>query len=331
MKILVIRFSSFGDVVQALSIAKKLKSQFPQAEVHWLTREDFQEIFQSNPNLDRLWNLPRKSGIRELWKMAGLLKAQNFTHVYDAHNSLRSRIVCLRLNALFWKIHVTRKPRRSLRRFFLFQWRLNFFKQPFSGQRDLLEPLKKWGQSDELPPTPVLHTPELFEPLKERFPVLAGSFVAIAPSSAHALKRWPLDYWKRLIALAPEQKFVILGGAEDHFLEELSLPDRVFNLAGKCSFLESAVVVAHSRLLIANDTGVLHLAEQMGHSAIALMGPAPFGFPSRQTTRILERQLPCRPCSKHGQKPCTNPTFHACLRGILPEDVLHSMNQSLNP
>lgn len=101
-------------------------------------------------------------------------------------------------------------------------------------------------------------------------------------------------------------------------------PERTLNLAGACSLQVSAAVVAESKFLISNDTGLLHVAEQLGTPAIALMGPAPFGFPSRPATSVMEIDLPCRPCSKHGQGPCINKVkFHQCLVDITPSQVVH--------
>lgn len=154
--------------------------------------------------------------------------------------------------------------------------------------------------------------------------------IALAPSAAYFLKRWPKDYFMKLIELQPDEKFVLLGGPEDSFIEDIHAvaPERVLNLAGKCSMQVSAAVVAESKLIVANDTGLLHVAEQLGKPAIALMGPAPFGFPSRPATKIMEIDLPCRPCSKHGQGPCINKfKFHQCLVDITPEMVSNSVRQ----
>jgi ADP-heptose:LPS heptosyltransferase len=117
--------------------------------------------------------------------------------------------------------------------------------------------------------------------------------------------------------------FIFLGGPEDHFIQKIIAlnPSRLHNFAGKLSLTESAKVIEQSELTISNDTGLLHVAEQLGRPAIALMGPAPFGYPSRQSTQILELQLECKPCSKHGQGPCVNAKYHECLRGISPQLV----------
>jgi ADP-heptose:LPS heptosyltransferase len=228
---------------------------------------------------------------------------------------------------------ILRKSQKRWQRFLLFRFRKNLYRQPFSGQRDLLEPLSSWGVDEVLPPAPQLFLEESRKnKIKDLFVQMKiDEFVALAPSAAHALKRWPIASWKKLVELNPQRKFVCLGGPEDDFIGELQAhsPKTVFNFAGKFDLGESAVVVSLAQALVSNDTGVLHLAEQLGKKAIALMGPAPFGFPSRPSTQIMQLDLSCRPCSKHGQGPCVNTDFQKCLRDISPENVSETLHRML--
>ncbi len=324
MKFLLIRFSSFGDVTQSLSIPSLVKQHQPHCEIHWVVRKDLSELLQNHPYINRVWTFDRGLGFRGLCEIILLLRREKFSHIYDAHRSLRSFLIVLGLS-FFRKVRVLRRPRFGLKRWLLFHFRINQFQQPFSGQRDLLKPLEKWGMPFKLPAVP-----QIFIPPK-KIAGIYSEFIALAPSAAHALKRWPQSYFEKLIQLMPEKKFVLLGGPEDLFLQDIvkTAPDRVMNMAGKLSLQDSACAVFASQLLVTNDTGLLHVAEQKGHPAIALMGPAPFGFPSRPSTCILQRDLACRPCSKHGQKPCTNPIHQQCLRDISPEEVLAAINKIL--
>jgi ADP-heptose:LPS heptosyltransferase len=333
-KILLIRFSSFGDVLQTLSVVAALKTRWPTAEIHWVTRSEFVPLLKEHPGLTKVWSLDKRQGFRGLLELSRELRAERFRRIYDAHNNLRSLFLSL---ALFWGALAKGQPpprilRRSIRRwkrFLLFRLRLNFFEQPFSGQRDLLEPLQAWGIAKQPPPAPQLFLPA---PAHDKVRALLEPqqpFIALAPSAAYALKRWPVEHWKSLLQLwlaqNPKMHFVLLGGPEDHFIEEFVNiePLRIHNFSGRLSLEESAAVVAASEMLVANDTGLLHVGEQLGHPTIALMGPAPFGFPCRRhSTTIMELTLDCRPCSKHGQGPCRNTRFQWCLAGISPEMVL---------
>ncbi|MCX7978436.1 MAG: glycosyltransferase family 9 protein [Bdellovibrionaceae bacterium] len=284
------------------------------------------ELISGHPHVDRVWPLRREEGLAGLWRLAKTLRTLKLDRIYDAHNNLRSRILCL----LLFPTPVLRRSLYRFRRFLLFRFGINKFPMPFSGQRDLLKPLQAWGIPTHLPDPPqIFPSPSHLE--KARDLVGAGEFVCLAPSAAYPLKRWPVEYWKELVRRISDTRFVLLGGPNDHFLTDIcaAAPDRVINLSGKTGLMESAAVVSLSQVLISNDTGVLHLGEQLGKPTIALMGPAPFGFPSRATTLILERDLPCRPCSKHGQGPCRNSQFQKCLVDIRPAEVIENLRRLL--
>lgn len=337
-KVLIIRFSSFGDVTQALSLPAKLREMTARdaGDVHWVTRQDMAPLLEGHPDLTRVWTLDRRRGLSGLWALIRDLKKERFTHIYDAHNNLRSHLIswCLRppwaLTRIWDPPFFVRKSQKRWKRFLLFRFHWNTYEMPFSGQRDLLEPLRAWGLDRRLPPAPQIFVPG---PVLEKTQSLlqaagfAGDFVALAPSAAFPLKRWPLSHFRDLILQNPDRRFVCLGGPEDMFIAELvaAAPERVLNLAGRLSLQESVAVVSGARGLITNDTGLLHVGEQLGKKTIALMGPAPFGFPSRESTRILQLELSCRPCSKHGQGPCVNEKFHRCLVDITPSQVTREM------
>lgn len=329
MKILIIRFSSIGDVLQTLSVVDRVREEFPRAEIHVATQSRFILFFENHPGVSQVWSVPQKSGVSEVWKLTRRLAQEKFTHVYDSHNNLRSRLLVWMLRVRLGRFKFIRRPVYRFKRFLLFRFRRNLFPQPFSGQLDQLRPLAAWGIVPRLPKNASLFlTPEVIAKVRERLVSLSlQNFVALAPSAAYPLKRWPLKSWEKLIEISPEKKFVLLGGPEDSFLNEISgrFPSRVINLAGQLSLMESAAVVALSEVLISNDTGVMHMAEQLNHPCVALMGPAPFGYPSKPSTQVLERNLSCRPCSKHGQGPCVNKDYQACLQGISPQEVKSKM------
>lgn len=330
VKVLLIRFSSFGDITQSLSIPTRLKELAPSTEVHWVTRLEFSDLVETHPFVDKLWTLDKKLGLIGLFKIISQLQKEKFDYIYDAHNNLRSRIItwmlCPPWNLSRWfsPPQLTRKSQKRWKRFLLFKFHKNLFQQPFSGQRDLLEPLQKWNLSIDLP-----SAPQLLLKKSAEVKILAiikskqlQNFVTVAASSAHILKRWPEENFRKLLQLNPKVTFVFLGGKEDNFIQSIiqDLPN-AYNFAGQLSFQESASFIFYSQGLVCNDTGLLHIAEQLGKKAIALMGPAPFGFPSRHTTLILEKKLSCRPCSKHGQGPCVNLNYQECLRAFTPEQV----------
>lgn len=320
-KILLIRFSSIGDVTQTLCVATRLSEL---GELHWATRIDMAPLLANHPSITKVWTLDRRDGITGLLRLMQALRKENFTHVYDAHNNMRSNLISFFLR-VFSSVRFLQKSQKRWKRFLLFNFGKNLYEMPFSGQRDLLEPLTKWGLSIQAPAPPQIFpgTKELNSIDLELKKVGFDLFVALVPSAAYPLKKWPEEYFKKLIEIMPSTKFVLLGSQHDKFLSNfVSIsPDRVVNFAGRLSLMESVALIQRAQAVVANDTGPLHFAEQLGKKTLALMGPAPFGFPSRPTTRVLELDLSCRPCSKHGQGPCTNEKYQRCLVDITPEQV----------
>lgn len=328
-KLLIIRFSSIGDVTQALSIPGLIHESVPTAKIHFITRAEFSQLVQTHPNLEKVFSLERKDGFSGLLKMIRELRKEKYTHIYDAHNNLRSFLI--RFLILGPKKLV--RPMHRWKRFLLLNFHIDLFEKPFSGQRDLLKPLEKWGIPFRLPAIPQLTIDEFHqkkvEPLLIEHKLYKTNFVVLAPSATYELKRWPIDYWKKLIEHHPETQFVVLAGPSDQFTHALDEYRNVVNLTGQTSLLESAAIIEKAKVVVANDTGLLHFAEQLGRPALALMGPAPFGFPSRPKTTILEKNLKCRPCSKHGQGPCVNKNYQQCLRDISPEIVSMELKKKL--
>lgn len=319
MKFLFIRFSSIGDVTQSLSIVGHVAQNFPQAQIHVLTKPEFKVLFEHHPQVTQVWTLDTTKGFTAIFKLIQNLNLENFSHLYDAHNNLRSNIFYFFVRAK----NKLQKPMWRWKRFLLLKFHINLFEMPFSGQRDLLKPLEKWGMKFQIPKTPQLFLPQ--QAIQQAEDIIntyqLSDYITLVPSAAYPLKRWPIEYFEKLIQDSPEKKFVVLAGANDRFTEKLNHLKNCINLTGQTNLITSAAMIAKSKTVIANDTGLMHFAEQLGTPTIALMGPAPFGFPSREQTKILEINLPCRPCSKHGQGPCINTTFQKCLIDIKPETV----------
>ncbi len=331
MKILIIRFSSIGDVTQALSLPYLIKKKHPAAEIHFLTRSDFEDIIRCSKDVDQIWSLDKHKGVSGLWQMIQKLKQENYTIVYDAHNNLRSFFVRLFLNP---KIKVV-KPMYRMKRFLLLNFKINLFPEPFSGQMDLIRPLQQIDITSEIPQTQMMVLPEKIVQETKKLLSSKGlkdidfaSFYVFVPSAAHFFKRWPIKHWLQLAQKNPAKKIIVLAGPNDTFTSELNTLPNVINLTGLTSLLQSAAVIQLAEKIVTNDTGMLHFSEQLGKKTIALMGPAPFGYPSRTktTTTLIEKQLKCKPCSKHGQGPCVNKIyFHECMDSITPEEVQNAL------
>ena len=105
-KILVIRFSSLGDLILTSPIFRELRRIFPGANLNLLTSVGFGDVLDNNPHLDRIIKHPRKENFEQLNQLIEELQAEEFDLIYDAHRSMRSRWIVSRLTAFGMK----RKP-----------------------------------------------------------------------------------------------------------------------------------------------------------------------------------------------------------------------------
>ncbi|MCB0394318.1 MAG: glycosyltransferase family 9 protein [Bdellovibrionales bacterium] len=319
-KLLVIRLSSIGDILQSQAIPKAFLSKFPNAEIHWITKTEFAGILKMNPKINRVWEYDKKTGLGGLFSIAKDLNQVGFTHVYDAHSNLRSHL----LSSLVSSQHFVRRPKERLKRILLFKFRKNTFElNPYLSQVSFLKPLSTWGLNDHFYKTPSLFPDEsVLTRLKEEHPVLKQRPIGIVPSAAWENKTWPMEHWQEFIRKETETPIVVFGGPDDQHLKNLEISPNVHNLAGRLKLHESLNALNLCRLVISNDTGLLHAADVMGVPNIALIGPTAFGYPSSENSKVLEVSLPCKPCSKDGRTPCRNAVRKKCLYDISPETVL---------
>lgn len=310
-RILFIRFSSLGDITQALAAALALKNEFPRCEIHWVVRSDFETYLKEFPFIDRVWSLNRDKGFSELFSLGLQLHAQKYDLVYDAHSNVRSHVLCSILRILNPLQKIVRRPKERFKRFLLFRFRINRFPDPFRGATSFVTPLEKFLERKLSVPKPQMKSSD------------AVPAILLAPSAAWEMKRWPVPYWRKLIELMKDEKFVLLGGNQDTFLTEIQnkAPDRVTNLGGQWDWLQTLKAIQNARLVISGDTGVLHMADLLAVPTIAIIGPTAFGYPFRETSKVLETKMYCKPCSKDGRGKCVNRIYKKCLFDVSPEKV----------
>ncbi len=331
-KVLVIRFSSFGDIIQSFSGVNFLMRLEGESEIHFLTKKEFAPLLSMHPAIKACWRYDRRSGVVGLWRLTKRLVAMDYDLIYDAHSTLRSKILKLFFilqrppQTLFW----ISRPKNRWRRFkFFYLKKRDEFVLPFKGALSYVAPLKvldeqlafnfseyvSWSFTKQM-------EADLFERFLEKI-LPEQHFITLAPSAAWKMKRWPVENWKRLVELLPNYQFLILGGPQDSFCQEIAdvAPLRVINSAGKVSLLESCCLVFLSEFVISGDTGILHVADLFNIDGLALIGPTAFGHPSGERMRVLEVDLPCKPCTKDGRGRCKSTIYQECMVAITPEQV----------
>ncbi len=321
-KVLIIRFSSFGDIVQASTVVELIGNQLPSTNIHWVTRGEFRNLLSLNKSISKILTIEKNSGLRGLLKLAVLLRKENYTHVYDAHSNLRSAIIKIFLLTKFSRPKLITRSKERIKRLLLFFLRINLFPKPFRGIESYIKPLLKWNIYNELTKFPVQWSFPV-DNLTISKELMSEKFITFVPSAAWKMKRWPVSHWKKLVLLLPNIRIVILGGPDDLFCEEISQidPTRIKNYCGKLSLLQSCDVINKSAVVISGDTGLLHVADVLGIPGVSLMGPTAFGFTTSSNIITLETNLECRPCTKDGRGTCSQSVYQKCMLDISPEAV----------
>jgi len=159
-----------------------------------------------------------------------------------------------------------------------------------------------------------------------------GRIVSIAPGSIWYTKRWPTEYFKKLVELLNNRDIsvILIGGKDDQEICCRIASEKSLNLAGRLSLLESAAAISLSSAIITNDSAPLHMASAMNIPTVAIFGATTlnFGFwPLADISRVLENKgLDCRPCGRHGGKTCREKHFN-CMKKISPEMVFNEIIQ----
>ncbi len=332
-KVLIIRFSSFGDILQGFGIPKLIKDQDPHAELYWITKKEFAPMVALHPQIDHVISYDKKLGLLGLIQLSINLRSEKFSHIYDAHNNVRSLFMRLILKC-HWNTRIVPKilvrEKNRWKRFLLFKFGINHFPKPFIGKLSYEQPLEKWGIHHDLPNENDFITLKYEHSCLEKIQKLTESihrpFITLVPSAAWELKKWPLPYFEKVIEYYKHQfDFVVLGGPDDFFLDQLAqkFPECVRNFRGQFNLIESMAMVKASSFIIANDTGLLHGADVQGVPGISLIGPSAFGYTYSKKIKTLEIVLYCKPCSKDGSGKCSHREYKKCMYDIRPEWVIH--------
>ncbi len=331
MKIGLMRFSSLGDVILTAGIIRELKRLLGNAEVTMITSSRYTDIFRFNPHLDRITVLEGK-GLRNLSKLIRRIRHERFDILVDLHLNPRSILISsasksrkkLRYSKSRWprSMMVFRKDRRDCGHV------VNRYFKPFekSGLR-LMNPKPEVWIDDETKKSVQSIIDHAQTPL-----------VAVSPGAKRPTKRWLAEEYGelcRLLVTTEKVGVVLVGDADDtEVAREIRniARENVIDLTGKTSLLQLAAVLERSSVLVTNDSGPMHMAAATGTPVVAIFGPTvpEFGFsPLGERDRVIEKQLPCRPCSLHGSEQCSQNGFK-CMRDVTAEEVLEVVSHVLN-
>jgi ADP-heptose:LPS heptosyltransferase len=340
MKFLIIRFSSIGDIVLTTPVVRCLKNQIATAEVHYLTKESFKNILAANPFIDKLHLLRY-----DLDSVIEQLKKEDFDYVIDLHHNLRT-----------WKVkRALGKKAFSFKKLNIEKWLLTAFKinnlPPTHIVDRYMATLKSFGVKNDgagldyfIPKNEVVNQSDI--PASHH-----AGYIAVVIGAAYETKKFPLHKLKELSALLVHP-MILLGGPEDREDgSKIAAADevKIYNACGKFSLNESADLIRRAKLIVTNDTGLMHIAAAFKRPIISLWGNTvpEFGmYPyygenytqsaalNRATGKlsfdIMEiKNLSCRPCSKIGYHKCPKGHFK-CMELISTNELEKKVYEFIN-
>ena len=326
--ILLVRLSSLGDILLMTPLLNLLRTACPQAQIDVLVKAEYRDLLRSHPGIHRLLTFDSRQSL--LRTLRGL-RADRYDLALDLHCTPRSQLLLRGLRA---RRKLTYN-KQVLRRALLVRLGWNTLRRVTPVPELYAAPLRRLGLTGQLG-TPSMHLdPESTEAMQAQ---IAHSLpdapdqplLAVAPGARWPTKRWPVERFAAVAqALAREKRaaVVILGGPDEAQLactlgDRLDVP--VVNGAGSLSLMHSAALLSRCRLLISNDSGLMHMAAALRVPVVAIFGPTvqEFGFyPFQTRAEVVSEPLPCRPCSTKGSMRCPR-GHHACMQDISSDRVL---------
>lgn len=325
MKVLVIRFSSIGDIVLTTPVARCLKQQRSDVSVHYLTKYAFREVIAYNPYIDKVHYL--EDDLRSLIEE---LKKEKFDYVIDLHNNMRTMRVKKGLGV---KAYTFRKLNFKKWLLVNFKWNLMPDKSIVERYFETVKPLGIRNDTKGLDH----FIPQNAHITHKDIPMSHwNGYVGCVIGGSYNTKKLPVEQWRKFCASVPFP-VILLGGPEDADMgkaiaEQDSI--KIYNACGKFTLNESAALVKFAKVIVSNDTGLMHIAAAYNKNIISLWGntsPEMGMFPYYGNNNLKEyvapesiivenKSLYCHPCSKLGYDQCPKGHFR-CMNDLDMDEV----------
>jgi ADP-heptose:LPS heptosyltransferase len=324
MKILIIRFSSIGDIVLTTPVIRCLRKKYPAAEIWFLTKKKFSGIVLPNPYINGVFILAD-----DIYETIEILKNEKFNCIIDLHNNLRTLRIKRSLKGV---------PAHSFNKLNAGKWIYTTFKINIMPGKHIVDRYMDTVESlgvinDGLGLDYFIPGKDMVKDSDIPFSHSQG-YISIAIGAAHFTKKLPVDKLKKLCAYIT-YPIILLGGSED-FQNGLEIartdPVKIYNACGRFSLNESADIIRNSKLVISHDTGLMHIAAAFKKNILSVWGNTvpSFGmYPYGTSYEVFQvNKLWCRPCSKIGYEKCPLGHFK-CMREIPIESIVESANRFL--
>lgn len=316
-RILIVRLSSLGDILLTTPLVRSLKKQPDAPVIDFVLREEYKDIYSSNPYVDNLYTF-KKDKESEL---AEKLKLNRYDYIIDLQNNLRSSGIVSPLKAPVYKFR-----KNSIDKFLLVNFRINRLRRLPQITERYAQSVPGFCLDDE--------GLEVFVPESTASPLRKEDrYIALCPGSRHFTKMWPKEYYINLGTMLVKYGYrvVLLGGSSDRSIcrEIAAAIPSALDRSNDNDLIQTAADMKNSILSVCNDSGMMHLSSACGLPVVAIFGSTveEFGFaPYKGKSIIVENNnLKCRPCSHIGRKKCPKGHFK-CMMDVIPLDVFKNIN-----
>ncbi|MDD2346076.1 MAG: glycosyltransferase family 9 protein [Bacteroidales bacterium] len=319
-KILVIRFSSIGDIVLTSPVVRCLKQQIPNCEIHYAVKKSFSSILISNPYVDKVHVLDKNER-----DFISQLKKEKFDLIIDLHNNIRTAKIKFLLRVKSYQFN-----KLNFKKFLLTQFKINLLPDKHVVDR-YFEAVRFLGAKNDGKAC------DFFIPMDTSLNIEVEDFIhskmpiAIAIGSKHNTKQIPNEKLIKLIENS-NHNFLLLGGKDDFLKAEVIknyFSEKVMNTCGKLTLEESALALKKCGTIITPDTGLMHIAAALNLNVISVWGNTvpdfgmyPYMPQLPGNYKVMEiNNLKCRPCSKIGYEECPKKHFK-CMMNQDFSDIL---------
>ncbi len=317
-KILIIRFSSIGDIVLTTPVIRCIKEQKLNIEIHYLTKKGFKGILEHNPYITKIHTI--ENDVKEI---SAELKNEKFDFVIDLHNNIRSmqvKKIIGKQTSVFKKL--------NFKKWILVNFKIN--KMPAVHIVDrYMKTVEQLGVKNDNKGL------DYFIPEKDNILIASlphthqNGYIGFVIGAKHFTKQLPTE---KIISICKKlnQPIVLLGSKDDAMrasIIENAVGSNIFNACGKYNLNQSASVIEQSKKIISHDTGLMHIAVAFKKEIVSVWGntvPA-FGFapylPNSKSKIVEVQNLSCRPCSKIGYDKCPRGHFK-CMEEIDESEIV---------
>jgi ADP-heptose:LPS heptosyltransferase len=313
MKILVIRFSSIGDIVLTTPVLRAMKEQLPEVEIHYLTKKKFASLLENNPRIDRLITIEKS--INEVLPE---LKNEQYDLVVDLHKNVRTLALKTKL----------KRPSKSFDKLNFQKWLLVNTKKNHMPNVNIveryMETVSSLGVKADGQPCEFYISAENEVNAKDNLNLSSAKFLGVAIGAQFATKCLPIEKTVEILREI-NTPIVLLGGPEDEAKGNeivALLPDKeIVNTCGKFNLQQSASIVRQASALLTHDTGLMHIATcfkvpivSVWGNTVPEFGMYPYYPKNPELFSIHEvKNLSCRPCSKIGFQACPKKHFKCMM------------------